>query len=197
MSPKVVATRETIAQAAFEIAREEGHEALTVRHIAERLGCSTQPLLYHFRSVEEIRRAAYEIADAFHTDYITDLQGSYPDSMLELGMRYLRFGHDEARLFRFLFQTNEYAGRDLLAINDDENLAPVIDVLQKAAGLDRDRAKLVFTSLAVMAHGYASLMANNAMPFNEELACQLLVNAFVGAVTPAGTLPDQPNGEEG
>ena len=38
---------------------------------------------------------------------------------------------------------------------------------------------------------YASLMANNAMPFNEELASQLLVNAFVGAVTPAETLFDQ------
>ncbi|MBO7701528.1 MAG: TetR/AcrR family transcriptional regulator [Eggerthellaceae bacterium] len=197
MSPKVVATRDSIAQAAFEIVREEGHEALTVRHIAERLSCSTQPLLYHFKSIKEIRRAAYEIADAFHTGYITDLQGSYPDPMLELGMRYLRFGHDEPHLFRFLFQTNEYAGRDLLSLNDDENLAPVIDVLQQAAGLDRSEAKLVFTTLAVMAHGYASLMANNAMPFNEELANQLLVNAFVGAVTPSDALLDQSGNQEG
>ncbi len=197
MSPKVVATRETIARAAFEIVREEGHEALTVRHIAERLGCSTQPLLYHFNSIAEVRQAAYEVADEFHTGYITDLRGDYPDPMLELGMRYLRFGHDEPRLFRFLFQTNEYAGRDLLALNDDENLAPVIDVLQQAAGLDRDEAKLVFTTLAVMAHGYASLLANNTMPFNEELASQLLVNAFVGAVTPADALFNQPNNQEG
>ena len=43
MSPKVVTSRNEIAQAAFEIVREEGHEFLTVRHIAERLGCSTQP----------------------------------------------------------------------------------------------------------------------------------------------------------
>ena len=197
MSPKIVATRETIAKTAFEIAREEGCEALTVRHIAERLGCSTQPLLYHFESAEEIRRAAYELADSFHTDYITDLQGDYPYPMLEVGMRYLRFGHDEPHLFRFLFQTNEFAGHDLLALNDDESLSPVIDVLQQTADLEREEAKHVFTSLAVMAHGYASLMANNAMPFNEELASQLLVNAFVGAVTPAETLFDQLDDQEG
>ena len=85
----------------------------------------------------------------------------------------------------------------MLALNDDESLSPVIDVLQQTAGLERDEAKLVFTSLAVMAHGYASLMANNAMPFNEELASQLLVNAFVGAVTPAETLFDQLDDQEG
>ena len=58
----------------------------------------------------------------------------------------------------------------------------MIEVLQRTAGLDREHAKIVFTSLAVMAHGYASFMANNAMPFNEELAKQLLVNAFAGAM---------------
>lgn len=182
MSPRIVTTREGIAQAAFEIVREEGHEALTVRHIAERLGCSTQPLLYHYESIEEIKQAAYELAESYRTSFITDLRGDYSHPMLEVGMRYLRFGHDEAHLFRFLFQTGRYSGRDLLALNDDEQLGPVIDVLQKAAGLEREHAKLVFTSLAIMAHGYASFMANNSMPFNEDLAKQLLVNAFTGAM---------------
>ena len=191
MSPKIVTTRDGIAQAAFEIVRMEGHEALTVRRIARHLGCSTQPVLYHFQSIDEIRQAAYGLAEEFRTRYITELHGDYPHPMLEVGMRYLRFEHDEAHLFRFLFQTNVFSGRDLLALNDDEKLAPVIDVLQQAAGLEREQAKLVFTSLAVMAHGYASFMANNAMPFNEELAKQLLINAFVGAMSNARTPKDQ------
>ena len=135
MSPKIVTTRDGIAQAAFEIVRMEGHEALTVRRIARHLGCSTQPVLYHFQSIDEIRQAAYGLAEEFRTRYITELHGDYPHPMLEVGMRYLRFGHDEAHLFRFLFQTNVFSGRDLLALNDDEKLAPVIDVLQQAAGL--------------------------------------------------------------
>lgn len=191
MSPRIVTSRDAIAQAAFDLVREDGHEALTVRHIAKRLGCSTQPLLYHYQSIEEIRKAAYELAEAFRTSYVTELHGDYPHPMLEVGMRYLRFGHDEANLFRFLFQTNELSGRDLLALNDDEKLAPVIDVLQRSANLEREQAKLAFTSLAVMAHGYASFMANNAMPFNEELAEQLLVNAFKGAVIPTSVLMEQ------
>ena len=191
MSPKVVTSRNEIAQAAFEIVREEGHEFLTVRHIAERLGCSTQPLLYHFKSIEEIRQAAYDLAEEFRTRFITELTGEYPHPMLAVGMRYLRFGHDEARLFRFLFQTGRYSGQDLLALNDDENLAPVIDVLQQVAGLDREHANLMFTSLAVMAHGYASFMANNSMPFNEKLAKQLLINAYTGAMESARMSQEQ------
>lgn len=185
MSPRIVTTRDEIAQAAFEIVREEGHEALTVRHIAERLGCSTQPLLYHYKSIEDIKQAAYDLAEEFRTRYITELSGEYPHPMLEVGMRYLRFGHEEARLFRFLFQTGRYSGLDLLALNDDEKLAPVIDVLQQVSQLDRERARLMFTSIAVMAHGYASFMANNSMPFNEGLAKQLLINAYTGAMKAA------------
>lgn len=185
MSPRIVTTRDEIAQAAFEIVREEGHEALTVRHIAERLGCSTQPLLYHYKSIEDIKQAAYDLAEEFRTRYITELSGEYPHPMLEVGMRYLRFGHEEARLFRFLFQTGRYSGLDLLALNDDKKLAPVIDVLQQVSQLDRERARLMFTSIAVMAHGYASFMANNSMPFNEGLAKQLLINAYTGAMKTA------------
>ena len=185
MSPRIVTTRDEIAQVAFEIVREEGHEALTVRHIAERIGCSTQPLLYHYKSIEEIKQAAYNLAEEFRTRYITKLSGEYAHPMLEVGMRYLRFGHEEARLFRFLFQTGRYSGLDLLALNDDEKLAPVIDVLQQVSQLDRERAKLMFTSIAVMAHGYASFMANNSMPFNEGLAKQLLINAYTGAMKAA------------
>ena len=185
MSPRIVTTRDEIAQVAFEIVREEGHEALTVRHIAERIGCSTQPLLYHYKSIEEIKQAAYDLAEEFRTRYITKLSGEYSHPMLEVGMRYLRFGHEEARLFRFLFQTGRYSGLDLLALNDDEKLAPVIDVLQQVSQLERERAKLMFTSIAVMAHGYASFMANNSMPFNEGLAKQLLINAYTGAMKAA------------
>ena len=68
--PKV--TRDGIVKAAFELIRTQGHEALNARTLAEALGCSTQPLLYWFASMDEIRRETYRAADAFHTGFITD-----------------------------------------------------------------------------------------------------------------------------
>ena len=107
MAPKAKITRQGIIDAAVEVIRSHGHENLNVRTIAERLSCSTQPVLYHFQSMEEIRAAAYEAADAMHTAYILSVP-LRKDPMMELGMNYIRFGFEEKNLFRFLFQSNKY-----------------------------------------------------------------------------------------
>ena len=70
MPPKVKITKEMIENASFEVIRERGHENLSARTIAEYLKCSTQPVLYSFRTVDEIREAAYGIADRYHTEFI-------------------------------------------------------------------------------------------------------------------------------
>jgi len=70
MPPKVKVTKEMVMQASFEVIRTYGHENLSARTIAEYLGCSTQPVLYSFKTVDEIREAAYDIADRYHTDFI-------------------------------------------------------------------------------------------------------------------------------
>lgn len=48
MPPKPKITEKMILDTAFSIVRVEGEEKLTVRRIAEKPGCSTQPVLYHF-----------------------------------------------------------------------------------------------------------------------------------------------------
>ena len=101
MPPKVKVTREMVADAAFEVIRTSGHENLNARTIAEYLGCSTQPVLYSFRTVDEIREAAYEQADHFHTEFISPKETDQ-NPMLALGLNYVRFGHEEKNLFRFL-----------------------------------------------------------------------------------------------
>ena len=85
MPPKVKVTREMVANASFEIIRKKGHENLNTRTIAEYLGCSTQPVLYSFRTVDEIRETAYEIADGYHTSFIMPKETD-ENPMLSLGM---------------------------------------------------------------------------------------------------------------
>ena len=53
MPPKVKITKEMIIDAAFEIARSEGAENINARTISKKLGCSTQPVMYHFKTIEE------------------------------------------------------------------------------------------------------------------------------------------------
>ena len=128
MPPKVRITKKMVADASFEIIRGSGYENLNARAIAEYLGCSTQPVLYGFRTVDEIRDAAYEIADEFHTSFILPKETD-ENPMLALGLNYVRFGHEERNLFRFLFQTDKFGGKDIGALISDPGLDEIYKIM--------------------------------------------------------------------
>ena len=52
MPPKVKVTKDMVIDAAFEIAREAGAENINARTVAKKLNCSTQPVMYHFATIE-------------------------------------------------------------------------------------------------------------------------------------------------
>ena len=89
MPPKVKITKKMIEDASFEVIRRKGHENLNARTISEYLGCSTQPVLYSFKTVDEIREAAYEIADKYHTEFIMP-KDTDENPMLALGLGRLK-----------------------------------------------------------------------------------------------------------
>ena len=58
MPPKARISREMITDAAVEAVRRGGTDSITARTVAGILGCSTQPVMYHFPTVEELRKEA-------------------------------------------------------------------------------------------------------------------------------------------
>ena len=180
MPPKTKITREMILDASFKIVREEGHESLNARRIAEYLECSTQPILYNFSTVDELRGEVYKIADEYHTSYIMPKGDSGKDPMLELGLNYIRFGHEESHLFRFLFQTNKFGGTDINALMSSPELSAVIDIAAAAVKCGKEGAREIFLAFFISAHGCASLLANNSMDYDEKQSEEVLENIFFG-----------------
>lgn len=177
MPPKTKITRQMTADAAFAIVREEGYESLNVRRIAERLGCSTQPVLYTYKNVEEIRCDVWKMADEFHSEYIMPKENSTENPFLALGLNYIRFGYEERNLFRFLFQTN-MLGNDMKSIFNSPELNGIIDIVAAASNQDKQTAHKGFTTFFAVAHGYASLLANNAIEYDEEQMVESLGTVF-------------------
>lgn len=180
MPPKVKITKDMIIEDAFRIVREEGAENLNVRSIAKRLGCSTQPVLYAFASVEEVKKAVYRKADEFHSAYLMNLQGDNP--FKEIGFQYIRFGAKEKNLFRFLFQTNEFAGHSIIDLINGPEMTPVLEILAQGVQITLQEAGIVLKTLFLFAHGYASMYANNDIPYDEAVISADLDRIFAGAV---------------
>lgn len=175
MPPKAKIDRQMILNAALKVIREQGHAQMNVRSIAQVLGCSTQPVLYHFKTIEEIRLEAYRMADALHSDFLTPKGEGNP--LLELGLNYIRFGYEEKNLFRFLFQTNGLGGRSMGNLISDPAAAELIGMVSAVMQCSTEDARAAFFQLFVTAHGIASLLANNAMEYEEETFRTVLENA--------------------
>ena len=184
MPPKTRITKDMIIQAAVEVARQSGHENINARTVSEQLHCSTQPVMYHFSTIDAMKRAAYAQADHLHSESLMTIPPGR-DPILGIGLNYIRFAVEEPQLFRFLFQSGYAEENNLLEMVDSEGLAPVLAAMQEGAGLSMEKSRDVFITVALFAHGYASLIANNHLEFDEKLVAEHLERAWNGAVLAA------------
>lgn len=174
MPPKTKTDRSMILNAAFELVKENGEMNLNARTIAQRLGCSTQPVLYHYKTVQEIRDAVYDKADEYHSNYLMKIEEGTTDPMRAIGLNYIRFAYEEKHLFRFLFQSDHFAGSGMTNLVEDERLKPIMEIVRGKLQCDEETAKIAFLSMFAKVHGIASLLANNAMIYDEKQICKIL-----------------------
>lgn len=163
MPKKPTTTRDEMIEGAFQLIRREGLSSFTVRKLADELGCSTQPIMYQFPNLSDLKNLVYDKADRFHTEYITK-----DDDFLEIGMRYIRFASEETNLFRFLFQSGRFDGANIRQLTHESVEDSIVKTAAKDLEMSEKEALDCFEVLFAMVHGYASLIANNTLEYDEE-----------------------------
>ena len=175
MPKKPTTTKEAMIEGAFQLIREQGHESLTVRNLASFLGCSTQPIMYQFPNMDTLRDLTYQKADDYHSAYILAA-----GDLLEIGLRYIRFAEEEPQLFRFLFQSGRFSGLSLEDLIRAPEVAGVLSAVSEEEKLTPEDAAAFFEPLAAVVHGYASLIANNAMKYDPDAIRNALITIAEG-----------------
>ena len=175
MSRSPTTTKEAIIEGALQLVRKQGYEALTVRNLASFLGCSTQPVMYHFPSMAALKEQTYERADILHSKYILAAE-----DLLEIGIRYILFAKEEPQLFRFLFQSGHFSGLSLEDLIRAPEAAGVLAAVSAEEALTPEDAASFFEPLAALVHGYASLIANNAMNYDPDAIRSTLLTIAEG-----------------
>ena len=161
MSRAPSTTKEQMIDAAFQLVRREGFAALTARSLAAELGCSTQPIMYQFPELATLRGLVYQKADECHTAYLFSAE-----DLLGIGLRYVQFAAEEPNLFRLLFQSGHFDGTSLTDMLAAPEAAGIVQATSSELSLPEEDALFAFEALYVAVHGYASLIANNAMKYD-------------------------------
>lgn len=97
--PKQRITKEMVVDAAFEIARSSGMEQVQVKNIADRLGCSVQPIYSYCKSMEGLRQDVTRQVSRFIQEYIA-VRIDQKDLFRSTGSAYIQLAKEEPNLFK-------------------------------------------------------------------------------------------------
>lgn len=178
MPPKFKFTREEIVQAALELTRTEGADALTARSLAARLGCSVKPIFGLFKSMDEVRQQVLEAANALYQRYLQEdmSAGRYP-AYKASGMSYIRFAREERELFKLLYMRD----RSAETIPAETELGNQMEgFVHRNTGLNGMDTKLFHLEMWTYVHGIATMVATGYLELDWELISRMLTDAYQG-----------------
>ena len=178
MPPKVKVTKEEIVTAALEIVRSCGAQAVNARAVASALNCSTQPVFSNFATMEELRLAVVERADALCQEYIRRevASGAYP-AYKASGMAYIRFAKEEKELFKLLYMRDrtEEPEQPESALNSQME-----DHVQHNTGLTGSEVQLFHLEMWAFVHGIATMFATGFEDIDWDLVSKMLTDVYQG-----------------
>lgn len=179
MPPKVKVTQDQIIQAAMDIVREFGIDALNARALAKQLDCSIQPIFKNFETMGSLKQALLEKAQKIYDAYTQKgMQNSNP--FLGIGLGYIQFAQEEKNLFKLLFMTNEFKQTSLIQIIKDDENQEVVKLVAQLSGLSLVLSEQLFIDVWLITHGIASMCATNDIELSLDEVTTILRDAFAG-----------------
>ena len=180
MPPKQKYSQESVLNAAFEIMRQNGINAVGARQVADKLNCSTQPIFSYFKDMDELKQALIRKAkDLYHTYVQRGLNYKIP--FKGVGFEYINFAKEEPQMFNLLFMS-AYNSKMNSFLNFDENRDIVFDSLMDSSGFDKSDAERLYLLIWIFTHGIAVMHATKTISFTQSEIDQLLSDAYIGYV---------------
>ena len=176
MARKISITKEMIQKAAFEIAKTEGMEAVTARKLADKAGCSTQPIFRIYENMEQLHKEIFEMAIRFFSDFYTDYcqkQQETEKPFVHFGMAYIDFAIKHSQLFYLLFLSKERYGKSLYELLNGSTGAFMKEIARtKSLGV-KDPGEL-FMKMWIFIHGAAGMAITGDYDLPEAETLRLL-----------------------
>lgn len=166
MPPKPKFTKQEIIDAALNIVKTDGFEALTSRALGAHLGSSARPIFTVFQNMDEVQQAVIESAKTLYKQYVDKgLMWEHP--FKGVGTQYILFSMNEPKLFQLLFMTEQSQIPDLSEVLPliDESYEDILLSIQNDHGINKLLAKKLYHHLWIYTHGIATLCATKMCRF--------------------------------
>lgn len=179
--PKQKITKEMVVNAAFETAKKEGIEKVTVKRIAEIIGCSVQPIYTYCANMDGLKDDIAKQVKFFVQNYVKK-RIDINDPFRSTGHAYIELAKEEPNIFKIfiLHKRNSVASfDDLYNTETDSGMA---EYISDFLGVSRAIAKQLHLNMLIFTIGLGTIfsVSNPGIDVNEIFSCQEnAYNAFL------------------
>ena len=176
--------RDEVLDAALEVVRERGHKELSARVVAERAGCSVQPIYSLFGDMEGLVHALYDHARAWVTAYNVEHAHDGANAFESNGLAHLRLAREESHLFAFLYLSPYMGAHSLEDLYLSVSQPGVEECIVELGHLSPQAAHELYLNMIVYTHGLAVMLATGTDIPDGEIAERIFTafSAFAIAV---------------
>ncbi len=156
--PKQRITKETVVQAAFEIARNSGMEQVMVKTIAQKIGCSVQPIYSYCNNMDGLRQDVTERVNAFVQNYIS-AGIDKNDVFASTGKSYIRLAKEEPNLFKIFILHNRSNISSLDELYQSEANPEMAELISKKLNITVSQAKKLHLNMLIYTIGIGTILS--------------------------------------
>ena len=156
--PKQRITKDMVVDAAFELARNGGLEQVMVKTIAEKIGCSVQPIYSYCKNMEGLRQDVIERAKDFIKEYIT-AHIDTSDPFRSTGHAYIQLTQDEPHLFKIYILHQREGISSLEDLYQSEASEQIPAFLAEKLNISIEQAKQFHLDMLIYTIGIGTIFA--------------------------------------
>lgn len=156
--PKQRITKEMVVDAAFEIARSQGMEQVLVKNIADRIGCSVQPIYSYCKNMEGLRREVTERVRSFTENFVSE-HIDRADLFRSTGQAYIRFAKEEPCLFKIFILHERRGISSLDELYQSEASPKTAECIAEELNISIAHARRLHLNMLIYTIGIGSIFA--------------------------------------
>lgn len=156
--PKQRITKEMVVDAAFEIAKSSGMEQVMVKNIADRIGCSVQPIYSYCKNMDSLRQDVAERVRGFVRGYMAE-QVDREDLFRSTGRAYIRLAKEQPHLFKIFILHQRKGISSLADLYQAETDSRTAGFIADELGISMERARQLHLNMLIYTIGIGTIFS--------------------------------------
>ncbi len=180
--PKVKYNKEIIVSKSREYIDQNGIRQISIRNLANYIGCSTQPIFRIYKNSEELMIDVYLSIEQYYEEFVAKIMGDIEIPFLGLGIGYINFAKEHPHLFYALFMDTYYQKESLLDLFKNEESDEVTTQMSQQVELSQESCRLLLRNIWLLTHGIATMIYTKQVDYQDKEIREILSQGFTGFI---------------